>query len=91
MTGIIRSDTCPNCKFSIRAGPEDAFFCRRNPPVVSTVIGYREEMEKGKRVWTPFAAGNAQAFPRVEADWFCGEWKPKIVMAQLQGKASGAA
>lgn len=74
MTGIIRLQNCAVCKFaeSTSRGNQPSLECRRNPPI-------------GGPVAIQQAPGQIQiqviaAFPAVQPDNWCGEWKPKIAI-----------
>jgi hypothetical protein len=68
------AEQCDNCKFSLETA-KDNYNCRRNPPVpVYFVNDYGVDVETGAR--TVLSHG---AFPGVNHNWWCGEWKPKTI------------
>lgn len=58
---------CKTCLWAVAAtAPDRAMIteCRRNPPVVSAV-------------GTPHGIAQMTSFPRVNADWYCGDFAAK--------------
>lgn len=68
---VITGQTCKNCKFVYSPIPNQ-FYCRRLPPACFNV---QVKMPTGE-------IGNQQmsAFPPVQAEAWCGEYKPKIAL-----------
>lgn len=56
-------NTCENCAYSHKDDELGMLFCRRNPP---QVIAHKDYVD-----------GICGIFPNVDADDWCGEFKPK--------------
>lgn len=70
-SAIIRPQTCAGCKYMVKPGPLE---CHRHAPTVVPIFGTGPQ---GR----PVEAGCWTGFPKVQADWSCGEWGPRIVSA----------
>jgi hypothetical protein len=71
MAQILRASACRLCGWAAADGHE--LYCRRWPPMVHPVIVM---MPKG-----PVQQAAMTNFPNVRAEWWCGEWKPRIEAA----------
>lgn len=55
-------DTCVNCLYYTKENDKCGFICRRYPPLA-----------------LPLSEGNFTfVYPRIEFNWWCGEYKPII-------------
>lgn len=71
---IIRQNTCATCAYKVREGGE--VYCRLNPPVSHPVIGMTP---KGPQV-----AAMVTAFPKVNDEWWCGQWSQSSFAAPIE-------
>jgi hypothetical protein len=66
---------CKQCRFALKApGQSKALFCRRFPPV-AVLVGVGQHPITHEPV--PMTVG---AFPSVQPDWECGEFKQKVTI-----------
>lgn len=65
MTTLIRPQSCLTCALKERDSAGD-LYCRARPPIVTPVIAVGKE--------GPQLMGSFSTFPKVEPDWWCGEW-----------------
>lgn len=72
MAEILKPNTCRVCFWATSDGRQ--LYCRRFPPRPHPVIVMTA---KGPVQQAVFAN-----FPCVQGDWWCGEWKRKIELAQ---------
>lgn len=68
--GLIRPSCCANCKHKGEPLQNAQHECRRFPPIPTTFM-----VNDGKGFVTH------TGWPMVMADGWCGEWQPKIEMA----------
>lgn len=69
---LIRIQSCRRCKFGEPMGTDGMVECRRFPPDVTAVA-----VPQGNQ----FGVAMQATFPKLQPDQYCGEWKPKMSMA----------
>lgn len=87
---LITPNTCSTCAFRFRdqrpvPGPQgltvqEVLFCRRNPPVAQLMVAHvsrsmRDASGKKTEAMMPEVVGEGVVHPRVQPDWWCGEYR----------------
>lgn len=81
----MNKESCASCKFLVPDAQGD-LRCRRNPPTLQYLVTFG--MGKAKqpdgstvRILKPGQVNELANFPVVRPEWWCGEWRTKLLQS----------